>query len=116
MKLARPRSGRPAILAYERDESRRSDVTALELLTSLREQHENLLITVTDRDQQSTPLRELFGERRRHARRSGRYENRIVRRVLPPAERAVSGQQGDVRRTRGADRVTCLRHECADAL
>src|SRR5512140_24862 len=116
MKLAGPRSGRPAVLAYERDESRRSDVTALELLTSLRVRRENLFVTVTNRDQQSTPFRELFGERSGYRGRPGSHENRVVRRVLPPTERTVAGEQRHVHRTCSTDRVTRLRHQRADAL
>ena len=57
---------------------------------------EFLLVAVADGNEQAPAVGELIDQRLRKRGRAGADENRIVRRVLAPAERAVAEQQRDV--------------------
>src|SRR3712207_6961570 len=50
----------------------------------------SLLLLAPDRHEQPPAFGELLGERRRHRRRPGADEDRVVRRVLPPSDRPVA--------------------------
>ena len=86
------------------NETRRRDSATFQRFTSSNDERKHLRVSLAQRSKESAAFGELPKERLRHFSRSSGHENRIVGRVLPPAQRAVAGHEGDVAHTRGAYR------------
>ena len=71
---------------------------------------------IADRNEQSSAVGQLLEQRLRHRRRAGADENRVVRRVLAPADGSVAEQQRHVAHAlalNGFARRAASRRECA---
>ena len=115
----------PALCADQRHEADVAEVLAREAAVGLaRHAHELLeLAPLADRHHEPPAGRELVEQRRGHARPAGRHHDRVVGRVLGPAERAVAVAdrhvrepelaRGGARRARPAPRVARSCRRCA---
>ena len=88
----------------ERNEPHGGDFQRLDPIALPLRDHELLLRPIADRNEQPSALGELLEQRLRHRRRTRANEDRVVRRVLAPADGSVAQQQRDVSDALSLDR------------
>src|ERR1700693_2483871 len=98
----------PAVFADKRDKPHRSDFNLFELVTVTREHVQCLLFPIAQRNKNTSSLGQLLLIRRWHFGGSGADEYRVVRGVLPPPQRAIAHEKGDIAGANLANRLTRL--------
>src|SRR6266540_1119146 len=86
----------PAVLAEKRHEPNRCDFDLLKLISAPREHMQHLLVEISEGNEDSSAFGELLKVCLGKLRRPGTNENRVVWRVLSPAEGTVSKKEGHV--------------------
>lgn len=88
----------------ERNEPRGPNGSTLERLTSSDDECEHLRVSLAEWGEETAPFGELPKERLRNIPCARRDEDGVVGRVLPPPQCAIPREQGDVSRSRRANR------------
>src|SRR5438552_1570072 len=86
----------PAVFTDKRHKAPRSDFGFLERFSTTSEHVESLLILVAEWNKKAATFSQLLQVGRWHLGCSSSDQNRIIRRVLPPAQRSVPEQKGHV--------------------
>src|SRR6266436_4068343 len=86
----------PPIASHELHESTIAEVLLAQALPFLTNSHERLQFFLADREHEPAAVGELADQRSRHLRCSRRHDNRVERRLVAPAERAVADADRDV--------------------
>src|SRR4029079_1628175 len=89
----------PAVFAKERNEPHRRYVFPFELVPMPREEMQNLLFAISQWNEKSPILGELFHVRFRNVGRRSSNENCIERRELAPSQCTVAEHEGNVVRS-----------------
>src|SRR5687768_9875637 len=106
----------PAVLAYERHKTHRSDLAFLQNVTTPCEHEQRLLFAIAERNENSSALGQLLVIRRRNFGRSGSHQNSIIGSVLPPSQRAVAKKKGNISRADLPDDLARAIEERGNAL
>src|SRR5438045_1528586 len=95
----------PAVLPYQRHKAHRSDLFRFELVAAAREHEKDLLVTIAQRNKDSSAFGQLLVVGRRYLGCAGADEYGIVRSVLAPTKGSIAKQESAVAR---ANLLECL--------